>query len=34
VDTVRARIGSALQGQVGVRAAVVDVHVVDVWPGE
>ena len=34
VDTVRARIGSALRGQVGVRAAVVDVHVSDVWPGE
>jgi len=34
VDTVRARIGSALRGQVGVRAAVVDVHVSDVWPWE
>ena len=32
VDTVRARIGSALRGQVGVRATVVDVDVVDVWP--
>ena len=32
LDTVRARIGSALQGQVGVRAGAVDLHVVDLWP--
>ncbi len=34
LDSVRARIGSALRGQVGVRAGVVDVHVVDLWPEE
>ena len=32
LDIVRARIGSALQGQVGVRAGAVDLHVVDLWP--
>ena len=34
LDIVRARIGSALRGQVGIRAGVVDVHVVDLWPEE
>ncbi|ODU27991.1 MAG: hypothetical protein ABT15_07210 [Pseudonocardia sp. SCN 73-27] len=34
VETVRARIGSALHGQVGVRAGAVDLEIVDVWPEE
>lgn len=34
LDTVRARIGSALRGQVGARAGAVDLDVVDLWPDE
>ena len=34
VDTVRRRVGSALRGQVGVRAGAVDLQVADLWPEE
>lgn len=32
VDTVRSRVSSALDGQVGLRAASVDLQIVDLWP--
>ena len=32
IDTVRARIGNALLGQVGVLAGSVDLQIVDLWP--